>query len=91
MDEQRLTNDEAEAIAQEVAEAVPAIRKFARLPKADKVKVMRHVLDKQIGTDATAALKSIPGLTPEITEAVTDPMLDLMAKMLIAWWAGPED
>ena len=69
--------------AQELTEAIGAIQRFVKMPKDQKVLVVKHVIDKQIGSDPGASLPSIPGLTPELTEAVTDPLLSLAANAII--------
>jgi hypothetical protein len=78
-----MTDEEAKDVAKEIAEAIPALRDFFSLPREDKVLVAKHLLDMQVGTDATAQVKAIPGLTPEMTETITDPILGIAANAVI--------
>ena len=59
-----------EVIANEVGEGMDAVVAFVALPAATKVAVVKHLLDAEIGSDEGARLKSLPGMTPEITEMV---------------------
>jgi hypothetical protein len=86
-----ITDVEAEAMAVEIAEAIPALRDFFALPREDKVVVGKHLLDKQVGTDATAQIKSLPGLTSEMTETITDPLLGIAAKAVIGLFDDDEE
>lgn len=70
-------------VAKEVLEGVAAIGDFIHLPPAEKVQVVKHILDAEIGSDEGARLKSLPGMTPEITEMVTDPLLDMLAQVIV--------
>jgi len=83
-----LTPSEREALAAKVAGAVPAIREFIAVDKEDKIHIVKHLLDKQVGTDETAIIASIPGLTPELTEMITDPLLDVLAAAVVKWLVG---
>ncbi|NIM20842.1 MAG: hypothetical protein GTN64_00230 [Candidatus Latescibacteria bacterium] len=76
--------------AQELSEAVVVIRNFNKKPRPERVQVLKHLLDKQIGTDDTAVLKTIPGLTPQVTEMMTDPLLDILASVVDRFWSGGE-
>ena len=81
---------DAEQIAKEVTEGTRAIMEFATLPNVDKVSVIKHVLDAEIGSDPGAHIPSIPGLTPEMTELITDPLLDLAAKAIVGKFFSAE-
>jgi hypothetical protein len=80
----------AEALALEIAEAVPAIRNFLGLPREDKLVVAKHLADKMIGSDPTAQLKSVPGMTPAVLEMVSDPILGLIAELLVGLLDGDD-
>ncbi len=86
-----LTPAERESLAADVAAAVPAIRAFIAVDKEDKIHIVKHLLDKQVGTDETALISTIPGLTPELTEMITDPLLDVLAAAVVKWLAGEEE
>jgi hypothetical protein len=86
-----ITDQAAFEIAREVIEAVPAIRKFLAMPREDKVLVAKHILDAQIGSDETAVIKNIPGMTADMTELITDPLLDVGAKALVGLLDGPDE
>lgn len=77
-----LTEDQAAELAFEVNEAIPAAIIFAKLPTKDKALVVRYFLDGLIGTDETAVMETIPGLTPEMTEIATDVVITLVANVL---------
>jgi isopenicillin N synthase-like dioxygenase len=81
---------EAQTIALEVAEAVPALRKFFALPREDKIVVAKHMVDSQIGSDDTAQIRSVAGMTPEMVEMITDPLLGVIASALINLIDGPD-
>jgi hypothetical protein len=89
-DHMPITEEAAKAIAKEVVEAIPAIRQFLSLPREDKVPVAKHILDAQIGSEETAVFKGVAGMTPEIVEMVSDPMLEMGAKALIGLLDGKE-
>jgi len=74
-----LTEDQAAELALDINEAIPAAIAFAKLPTEDKALVIRYFLDGLIGTDENAVIESIPGLTPEMTEVVTDVVFKLLA------------
>lgn len=86
-----MTEEELQAIALEIAEAVPAIRKFAKLTSEEKVVVVRHLLDMQIGTDATAVVTSVAGMPPALVESVTDPVLVVAANAFVKFILGADD
>lgn len=85
-----ITEEAARAMAKEVIEAIPAIRTFLSLPREDKVPVAKHILDAQIGNEETAVFKGIAGITPDILELISDPMLEMGAKALIGFLDGKE-
>ena len=84
-----LTEDQAADIAIELNEAIPAAITFAKLPTADKALVIQQFVDGLIGTDESALIKSIPGLTPEITEVVTDSFIRILGGALAKYWDEP--
>lgn len=79
---ENLPDEELEAISQEVAEAIPAIRKFVGLSTDDKFKVLKSIADKQVGSEETAVLKSIPGFPSMLLEPVSDAALDMIFKLI---------
>lgn len=77
-----LTEDQAAGLAFELNEAIPAAITFAKLPTKDKALVIKYFADGLIGTDETALIDNIPGLTPEITEVLTDALLNVLAEQI---------
>ena len=86
-----LTEDQAAGLAIELNEAIPAAIKFARLRTEYKAEVIKHFLDGLIGTDEAAIIKKIPGLTPEITEMVTDGLLGVLGNALAKYLDKPAE
>ena len=86
-----LTDDQAADLAIEMNEAIPAVITFAKLPTDDKALVIKNFLDGLIGTDEAAIIKKIPGLTPEITEMVTDGLLGVLGNALAKYWDKPAE
>lgn len=85
-----LTDEEVESIGKEVSEAVPALRKYFALGRNDQIKVMSRIADKMIGTDATAQIKSLPAMTPGMTESLTDMVIPLISQLFVRLLVGEE-
>jgi len=77
-----LTDDQAAELAFEINEAIPAAITFAKLPTTEKALVIKHFADNLVGTDETALIETIPGLTPEITEVITDALINVLAAQI---------
>ncbi len=84
-----LTEDEAAQKGQDLAEAVGVVIEVVRLPNEDRVLIAKHFIDDLIGTDETAVIESLPFLTPESTELVTDIVVPLIADALIKKLTAP--
>ncbi len=85
------TDEELEGIAKEVSEAVPALRKFFSLGRKDQVQVGAKIADKMVGTDVTAQIKTIPGLTSGMTETLTDLTIPLGVSLFLKLLLGEEE
>jgi hypothetical protein len=83
-----LTDEQVEQIADEISEAIPAIRQFFSLPRSDQIRVGGRLFDRMVGTDETAQLKSLPMMNPQMLETLTDMIGPLAVGALIKWLAG---
>ena len=83
-----LTDAEAKTLALEVNEVIPASIVFYSLNTEDKALVIKHFLDGLIGTDETAVISNIPGISPALTESLTDGVLDVVANALAKYLNG---
>jgi len=88
MPDDTLAAFDPEQEATEFTEGIRSVIRFTKMDKAQRLAMIKAAVDKQIGTDPGAALPAIPGLTPAITEAVTDPLLDLIVKAVDGWLFG---
>lgn len=78
-----MTEDEAKAVAIKMDESLDA---FFAANKEDKVKILKHYLDAQIGSEAQAEIKSVPGmpfLSGAILEGMSDAMLDTVSAFVV--------
>jgi len=89
-EETNLPDEELEPIAQEVAEAIPAIRKFTGLSTEDKLKVFKKLADKQIGEEETAIIKSVPGFPDMLVEPMSDAAIEMVMKLIRKMFLGDE-
>lgn len=86
-----LTDAQVQAMADEISEAVPALRQFFALPREDQIKVGGKLFDGMVGTDETAQLKSLPMMSPEMLETLTDMVGPLVVGALIKWARGDQE
>ena len=85
------SSDEVKAMALEIVEGSRAVIGFAGLPAHVKVDVVKEILDAEIGSDVGAHIPTIPGLTPAMTEMITDPLLELLAKTVVSKFFGADE
>jgi hypothetical protein len=65
-------------------EAIQTVVKIFGMENVDRVLVAQYFIDDMIGTDETAQLQSLPFMTPELTETLTDLLIPILAQALIA-------
>ena len=78
-----LTENEAAQKALDLAEAVAVVIDIFGQDNVSRVLVAKHFLDNMIGTDETAQIESLPYMTPELTETITDLIIPIIASALI--------
>ena len=86
-----MDEEELQQIADETAEAVPALRKFFSLGREDQIKVAAILFDRMIGTDDTAQIRSLPMMSSEMLESITDMLAPLMAAGLVKLLVGDQE
>jgi hypothetical protein len=85
-----LSENTAAQKALDLAEAIQVVVDVVRMDNADRVLVAKYFIDDLIGTDETAVLTSLPFMTPELTETVSDLLVPILAEALIAKLTAPE-
>lgn len=83
---------EARVEAQKLEDGIRMIVSFVRRPAEEKVTIIREALDAEIGSDPGALFPTIPGLPMPagFVETISDPMLDILAKLLLKVLTGEE-
>lgn len=78
-----LTDDQAKEIAIALDNNID---KFSASSREDKVLIVKHYLDAQIGSEPGAEIKSIPGvpmLSGELLEKISDIVLGAAASIIV--------
>jgi len=84
-----ITEAQAKAIAEKLD---TGFDEFFAAPREDKVQIVKAALDRQIGSEVTAKVKTVPGmpfLEGPILEGISDAVLDQVAKFVVDKWFGP--
>jgi len=78
-----MTEEEAKQIAIKLDDGIDGLAAAAR---EDKVKIIKHYFDAQIGSEPGAQIKSIPGvpmLSGMILEQISDVILGSIATLIV--------